>query len=333
MPESVGDEGASTGITVSSRKSSKSAKTSRSASNESIEGIPSKSKIAERLEKHVENANMNKNKNRSPDLIPLTEEYELMKKKLRKLVTVVKTYNDSMEAADSARNDLVEHLAHMSAKSPIYDSVGGKLDKDAVEELKSIRKSSKMSRTVEEVGKAWKKRYETDVCSLKIVQDLNSSQTKVNAREYNEHVLGYVLEWEKVVTERVERELKKVRKLQGDRTHYERKVEGLRARANDLEAKGKPSPDTAVEKLERNEEKLRSAFLLHESDATRLCILIEAAAKDGWKDLYHFVKNYIKWESNRVGRESDIFCQLSDTLVSMKSEFKENSKKSATKGS
>jgi hypothetical protein len=122
--------------------------------------------------------------------------------------------------------------------------------------------------------------------------------------------------------------LKNVRKLQADRAHYEKKVEALRQRANELESKGKMSPASQVVKLERNETKLKHAYMLHEYDAGRLCVLIEAAATNGWKDLYHVVKNYIKWESNRVGRESDIYCQMSGTLKSMKANFKEKSKKS-----
>jgi hypothetical protein len=104
-------------------------------------------------------------------------------------------------------------------------------------------------------------------------------------------------------------------------------VESLRQRANDMEVKGKASPANAVEKLHRNEEKLKEAYMVHEAAAGRLCVLIETVTQDGWKDLYHMAKNFMKWESNRVGRESDIYCKLSKTLDSMKTTFKKNASK------
>ena len=75
---------------------------------------------------------------------------------------------------------LVEHLAHMSRKSPIYDSVGCELDGEAEEDLELICKSQPRTKTVEQAGKEWKSRHQTDICSLKIVQDLASAQAKVS---------------------------------------------------------------------------------------------------------------------------------------------------------
>ena len=180
-------------------------------------------------------------------------------------------------------------------------------------------------------GKDWKKRNSKTVYSLQIVSNMASTQTHVNSREYKDQVVDYILEWEKVVTERIDSEIKTVRKLQGDRTHYERKVESLRQQANHLQSNGKTSPAAATEKLERNEEKLRTSFEAHEADASKLCILIEAATQDGWKDLYHLVKNYIQWESNRVNRENDIFNELSGTLTAMKTNFNENNNSKSIK--
>jgi hypothetical protein len=68
--------------------------------------LHSKTKIAERLAKAVDSASPEKNKNRSPELIPLTEEYEAMKKKLRRLTAVVKTYADTTEKMNLARDEV-----------------------------------------------------------------------------------------------------------------------------------------------------------------------------------------------------------------------------------
>ena len=131
------------------------------------------------------------------------------------------------------------------------------------------------------------KRLDTDSRSLAVVQKFGAAHAIGNRREYDQHVVTYAVEWEEAVTERVDRDLKHVKKLQGDRDHYEKKVEMLRKKAHDLELKGKPSPAAQVEKLERNENKLREAFIIHETEAGRLCALIETITRDGWLELYN----------------------------------------------
>jgi hypothetical protein len=67
--------------------------------------LPStKAKIAERLTKAVKLTSPTKN--RSPELIPLTVEYEKMKKKLRTLVTVVKKYTEMTEKMQASRDEV-----------------------------------------------------------------------------------------------------------------------------------------------------------------------------------------------------------------------------------
>jgi len=260
-------------------------------------------------------------KNRSPDLIPLAAEYEQFKKNLRTLVSSVKHYAECTERMVASRDELVEQLGLMSENSPFYNDLGYELDAEATEalEVSSRQTDNNGSKNIQDVVREWKQRNRVEVSSLQVLQQCASAQAVVNAREYRSHVLRYAIEWEQVVTERVEAELKNVKKLQCDRSHYERKVESMRRRANDLEAKGKTSPASQAEKLERNETKLKEANKTHETEAGRLCVLIEAVTKEGWKDLYLLAKNYIKWESNRVGRESDSFSQLPATLDSMKS--------------
>ena len=219
----------------------------------------------------------------------------------------------------------------MSEKSPIHDEVGSALDGAAIESLNVIRQSDGQgSKSVAEVAQQWASRNGIEVSSLHVLQEWASAQSVVNAREYQDHIVQYAMDWEQVVTERVDAEIKNVRKLQGDRTHYERKVEGMRKRANEFESKGKPNPPAQAEKLERNEVKLKEAYTTHELEAGRLCVLIEAVTQEGWRDLYFLVKNYMKWESNRVGREGDVYTQLATTIDSMK--VKQNANKATTPG-
>jgi hypothetical protein len=206
----------------------------------------------------------------------------------------------------------VQHLARMSLKTPIYKDVGSELDENAASNLDKIKNSDSAHMTVVEVMQA------SQPSSLCMVQTIASAQSQVNNREYYKHLGAYVEDWENCVTKLIDDELKKVRQLQVDRRHYENKVDNLRQRVSDRTKSG----PTQVEKLSRNEAKLKEAYLLHETEADRLCTLTEAATEEGWRDLYVLVKNFMKFESNRVGRDSDIYSHLSHVLESMKMTLK-----------
>lgn len=267
------------------------------------------SKILERLNRAVEEAQPQKN--RSPALIPLRSEYEELKKNLRLLVVAAKHYYDATEKMTLTRNSLVEHIASMSKNTPIFEHVGKDLERgETLEDLDKIRFSENGGQAIVQVS-------DSEIDSLLVVQRVSSVQSAVNSREYYDHVIAYAEEWENCVTQRIEKELKSIKKLQNDRSHYEKKVQALRQRASDLQAKGKSISDHN-EKLIRNEAKLKEAHEIHEFEADRLCTLIEKATYEGWRDLYIFVKNLMKWESNRVGRESDIYSHLAHILESMK---------------
>lgn len=59
--------------------------------------------------------------------------------------------------------------------------------------------------------------------SLVAVQTFETAQAISNQHEYQQHVVAYAETWEVVVTNTVEVLTKTVRKLQGDRDHYEKK--------------------------------------------------------------------------------------------------------------
>mmetsp|Transcript_31904 Transcript_31904/g.53340 ORF Transcript_31904/g.53340 Transcript_31904/m.53340 type:complete len:330 (+) Transcript_31904:131-1120(+) len=314
---------------------------SRSAS------LSKSSKIEDRLNKVVEAASSPITKNRSPELIPLTADYEQMKKKIRALIAAVKKYQKKTQEMQESKFELVEQFSVMSERSPVHEEIGGGLDTETAEALKRLRQQSSSSQeqhgapttteNVVEVAEKHRKQRggaNDTTISLYGLYSFGAAQAVANDYEYQSHVVDYAIEWEKIVTERVDRELKNVRKLEADRRHYERRVEGLRQRANELESKGKVSPKSQVEKLDRNEEKLKEAFTIHEREAAKLCSLIEAVTHDGYMDLYPLVKNYMKWEINRVGREHDIATQMSATLDSLteKCGSKKRSKKGSKKG-
>ena len=64
-------------------------------------------KVSERLDKAVEmKAESPKNKNRSPDLVPLTKDYDVLKKNLRALVAATKAYQEAIEQMDKSRTEV-----------------------------------------------------------------------------------------------------------------------------------------------------------------------------------------------------------------------------------
>ena len=310
----------STSSSANKKSVKKDATTAKNGEGTTAVVVTAQARISERLNRAVEA--VSQTKNRSPELVPLTADWEITKKKLRLVVSLAKDYAETTRKMNTSRNKFVMHLGLLSEKSPLFDDVGKPLNGASAQTLQTIREDPTTKSTVVAQVKS-----KNTIRSVEALEQLAATQGIVNEREYNDRVVDYAIEWEKTVLEQVESELKKVRKLQGDRSYYEKKVDTLRQKANNLEEKGKTIPPSQVERLERNETKLKEAFVLHEKEAGRLCVLIEEVTSNGWKDLYHLVKNYCKWESNRVSRETDIYSELSTTIDSMKSTFKINSKK------
>jgi hypothetical protein len=86
--------------------------------------------------------------------------------------------------------------------------------------------------------------------------------------KFQSHFLECVTEWEAVVTTRVDPEWKHLRKLAADSGDYEKKVEALRHKANEMVTKGKST-------------KLQQAFEVDKVAAGKLCVLMEVATTLG----------------------------------------------------
>mmetsp|Transcript_11396 Transcript_11396/g.32822 ORF Transcript_11396/g.32822 Transcript_11396/m.32822 type:complete len:334 (+) Transcript_11396:136-1137(+) len=295
-------------------------KSKKSKKNKEV--LSTESRILERLTRAVKDATPQMN--RSPELVPLTVEWEATKKKLRLLVSLANEYAEHMRTMNESKSKLVSHMALLSENSPIFESVGeNTLNGKSTRALESIRGDPEVGKktTITQIIKS----SNDSVHSVGSLQQMASAQALIQDRDFRAYVIDYATEWEKAVSKKVENELKKVRALQATRSHYESKVEKLREFAEELETKGKKNPPTQVERLARNETKLLEAFECHEKEAGRLCVLIEQATSDGWKDLYHLMKYYCKWESFRVEQESEIVSEhLPAALESMKAAFKEH---------
>ena len=125
---------------------------------------------------------------------------------------------------------------------------------------------------------------ESRALSLASVHQLALMSQKKGSEEYEEFILAYALQWEEIVTSRLDKEIKTVQQLQRKRFHYEKKVGGLRRRTNKMNAKGKEVPAAVTERSQRNEQKLSDAFQSHERGASELCVLLEEATENGWKE-------------------------------------------------
>jgi hypothetical protein len=156
------------------------------------------------------------------------------------------------------------------------------------------------------------------------VYKLASMQAKNENEKYQKEIIDYALEWQDIVTKRVDAEIAHSKKLRSSLNHYEGKLPGLRKKVNETEMKGKKPPAAVLDKLKRNEEKLEESSQGYEEHAFELIVLLEEAIVCGWKDLYPLVKATMKWESDRAHRENEIFKNLKTGLSDkLSKKFKE----------
>ena len=172
---------------------------------------------------------------------------------------------------------MVMKLAAISAKSPISDSVGN-TTKEGQSFASSIQAASKSTLSLTTI--------------------------------YQDSVVDYCIEWERVVTSLVDEGIKVTKKLHEGLLHYEKKVEILRRNVNSKEDSGKRVSAKLKEKSDRNETKLENAWKAHESSASMLCNLLEQVTKRGWKDLAPLVLNCIQWEIERASGDFVTFSKL-----------------------
>jgi hypothetical protein len=176
----------------------------------------------------------------------------------------------------------------MSEGTPLYDHVGKSLEPERLH----LVDPQTVQQLEEEMGGL----------SLASVHQLALMNEKKISEEYDKFMVAYALEWEEIVTSRLDKEIKAVQQLQRKRNHYEKKVSGsllgLRKRTNNIEKNGKEVPPALAEKLQRNEQKLQEAFSLHENSAAKLCALLEEATASGWKDCkFPFLKSIVLYPS------------------------------------
>jgi hypothetical protein len=211
----------------------------------------------------------------------------------------------------------------MSKDTPLWDHVGKPLtpeqvakiqnsgDDDTCENIES--QSQSIMKVADEIGSG----------SLVAFQQLAAMQDKLDELDFRTRIIDYIDEWDDVVTTMGEMEIKDCSELSKRRIHYVNKVDRLRKKVNRIEQKGvREAPHQLQQKLERNENKLEKADSLFEEKSNDLAVVLTESVRRGWIDLYPLIRNAMKFEVNRLSRESTTYGRLTGTLTALKSDYK-----------
>lgn len=215
----------------------------------------------------------------------------------------------------------------MSKGTPIWEHVGKPLSPEQVAEIQSPGdeitpegiqlQSESIMKVADEIGSG----------SLIAFQQLAAMQDKLDELDYQTHIMDYIDEWDDVVTSMGENEIKQCLELSKRRDHYVQKVDRLRKKVNRIERRGvRDAPDDLQKKLGRNEDKLDKADGMYEDKANDLAVVLSESVRRGWIDLYPLIKNAMKFEVNRLSRESSSYGRLTGTLAALKSDYKDATK-------
>jgi len=156
------------------------------------------------------------------------------------------------------------------------------------------------------------------VCSFASVHDDLSAKAKSYGGKYQQFVLEYAVEWEKIIRTRIDNGLKKAEQLRIELDHYQKKTESLRLAANQAMAKGKSVASTQQEKLTRNEEKLIASKQSYNTVATDLCILMEEVTERSWRDLHPLLIKCAQFDMTLANDEAKALSNLNQVVASLK---------------
>jgi hypothetical protein len=225
---------------------------------------------------------------------------------------------------------LFKQYALLTEGTPLYDHIGKPLTEEQLSkmqesgDLKSPEgieaRTKSVMKVAEEIGPG----------SLMAHQQLAMMQDELNIIDYQSHTAKYIDEWEAVVTSQLDAEVKAVRELGKKRDHYIAKVDQLRGQVNKIEHRGKQiAPKKLIDQMTRNEKKLVEADVLYEETAHKVSVVLYEATERGWIDFYPVVKNVMKFEINRLGRESSCYGSYHSTLTELKSDYRDATKDTA----
>jgi len=282
--------------------------------------------VAERIYK-ARKAAANKEPTASPNLVKHAQEYQDWRASMALLNRNIAEYATAMKVLSEKRNQLFEHYAELSKGTPLFDRIGKPLTKDELANFEHVgdiktpegiaERTKAIMQTSEDIGPG----------SFWAYQQLSMLQEELNVLDFKNHTAKYVDEWDDVVTSQLDSDAITVRLLSKDKEKYTGKVETLRNKVNKIEHKGKQvAPKKLSDKLIRNEKKLADYDAQYEEKANGVSVAFYEATERGWVDLYPLMKNVMKFEINRLGRESSCYGSFHSTLAALKNDYREATK-------
>jgi len=263
----------------------------------------------------------------SPNLVKHAQEYQDWRASMALLNKNIDEYATAMKVLSEKRNQLFEHYAELSKGTPLFDRIGKPLTKDELANFEHVGDIKTPEGVVERTNAIMQTSEDIGPGSLLAYQQLSMLQEDLNVLDFKNHTANYVDEWDDVVTSQLDSDAITVRLLSRDKEKYAGKVDNLRKKVNKIEHKGKQvAPKRLSDKLIRNEKKLVDCDARYEEKANEVSVAFYEATERGWVDLYPLIKNVMKFEINRLGRESSCYGSFHSTLAALKNDYREATK-------
>lgn len=157
------------------------------------------------------------------------------------------------------------------------------------------------------------------VCSYLSTHHNLANKNKQFAQRFAKFVIDYCIQWQQVVSARIDKTLKEAEKSRVEADHYQSKVESLRQAANEKLAKGKQVDAKSAEKLTRNEEKLMKIKEENNKCTADACLLVEELTDRAWRDLHPLLVKIIQFDMTISSEEAKAMGDLKAVVAELKS--------------
>eukprot|EP00571_Detonula_confervacea_P010031 CAMPEP_0172304250 /NCGR_PEP_ID=MMETSP1058-20130122/5674_1 /TAXON_ID=83371 /ORGANISM="Detonula confervacea, Strain CCMP 353" /LENGTH=637 /DNA_ID=CAMNT_0013015393 /DNA_START=79 /DNA_END=1992 /DNA_ORIENTATION=- len=153
----------------------------------------------------------------------------------------------------------------------------------------------------------------TKYCSY---YDIHKADYKETYSKLDEHsqLVEYVVNWDHIVTKRVETKYGEYAKQRTSLNHYAKKVDSLLAEEGKLREKQKQMKPKQIEKLERNQDKLTEARETHDSAGESLLMLMDEVILRSWRDAFPLLKKSIRFEGDFAAINQKHMAELGRSL-------------------
>lgn len=209
--------------------------------------------------------------------------FKVFRAKLKQLRNVLREHHSDLVRAETSRNKVVQALIDVSEDSPIFNLVGGLPD--------DLDHSISFAAVHTDFGR----------------------EMSIRLQKYQDEMIRYVTNWESTVTTRIATELRHVDKLYKDFVRYHNKVEALKASAE----KKKNVKDADLDKISRNESKLRTARKEYRRNLVNITLLTEEVTDRGWKDLLPLMAKMIDCDVEACNKTAEVMNELVEVQKEM----------------